>query len=628
MLHNLGKAISQRQSSRSRPLPKLLEIVAFAMIGLHGWLLVFKIPHTLRALFEAFRPGGHGIADADFWAFGRVDAGFRPWYNKLARDLHTQGRFGFAWDDGLGMPLGMRVYNNLATYKLLYWLGTRRMMAIGYLLMVVTSALLCGWRFNLWAGVVVGVLVAGSPLIVASYTHLGKPEVFWWGVAIPFVVDAFSGSGLFAGLLWSFLAWVNLPVSVMLAVVLSPGLFVHSLLANSLLRLGIGAMPGVAKHGLRGIHALRSGILTSFVSEQARLWKRPWYPTLGELVWWLPFTLSIAASAYTARQFVAGGLILIIGIGLHWANHRIIYMNDPQSFHLAFWVIGLGYAVATRSLIGLLAILLLAYNSPRICGVPAAVDIFTDASPWLRHLRNAWPQIKAYPAVAPLRFPQPAPLVAFFNQIPDGARVLAESDGDPRTDSQFRAFWQWTEEFLPSRQVDLANEVHTRVVEANLADHYLVRFNAEQMTAKEMGRLCQMLGVSYVVAHTSATVELLQTIGYQPVAQVDLSTLEHFWKVVRTPPVSLTLLRHPSPVTVIEPAVRWERTGNVLTWKARAGQSYIVRYRYNPDFRAYQNGETLGVEPMHPINGLSLTFMRVKAVTDGPIVLKFHPRWI
>jgi len=597
------------------------------MMGLHGWPLVFRIPHTLRVLFEAFRPGGHGIPDADFWAFSQVDAAFRPWYKKIARDFQSLGRFGYAWDDGLGMPYGPRIYNNLVTYKLLYWLGTRRMMAIGYLLMVVIAALLCGWRFNPWVGIAVGILVAGSPLTVGSYTHLGKPEVFWWGPAMLFVVAAFSGSGLFAGMLWSFLAWVNLPVSVMLAIMLGPALFVHSLSANSLLGLVIGVIPGIVKLGFRGVHSLRSGIFTSYVSEQSRLWKRPYYPGVSELIWWLPLMLSVIASAYTSRQFVMGGLILIAGVGLHWANHRIIYMNDPQSFHLAFWVIGLGYAVATQSLVGLVTILLLAYSRPASCGIPTAPEDAGQANPWQCRLHNAWQQIKAYPAVTPLRFLQPAPLVAFFNQIPNGARFLAESDGDPRTGSRFRAFWQWTEEFLPCRQVDLANEIYTRVVEPELADRYLRRFNAQQMTSQEMGWLCQVLGVSYVVAHTAATVLALQSVGYEPVAQVDLSTLEHFREVVRTPPVTLTLLRNPSLATVIEPAAPWSREGNVLTWQAKAGESYVVRYRYYPDFRAYQNREVLKVEPMRPIDGLPLTFMQVSAIADGPIVLKFHPHW-
>lgn len=170
-LRDLGKAIEQRHLLRSQPWRRLLELAAFAVIGLHGWPLLFKLPCTLRVLFEALRPGGFGIAASDFWAFSQIDAAFRPWYSEIARDYHTQGRFGYVWDDGLGMSLDVRIYNNLTTYKLLHWLGARRMMASGYLLMVVMLALWCGWRFNPWVGIAVGVLAAGGSLIVGTITY-------------------------------------------------------------------------------------------------------------------------------------------------------------------------------------------------------------------------------------------------------------------------------------------------------------------------------------------------------------------------------------------------------------------------------------------------------------------------
>lgn len=627
VLRDLGKAIGHRQYLRS--LRGLAEFLAFAIIGLHGWPLVFKIPHTLRVLFDAFRPGGHGIPDADFWAFSRVDATFRPWYNKIARDYRAQGRFGYAWDDGLGMALGSRFYGNWVTYSLLGLLGTRKMCALGYILMVLAAGLIAGSNFGVVVGIMVAFLAAGSPLIVGAYTHLGKPEVFWWSFALMIAWAGFLGHPILAGLMWSFLAFVNLAASMLFFIIVGPALFAQNIFSGSWIELSLAALPGIAKHGVRLISALRSGFVSQTVSTQSRLCKRPWYPTPPDLIWWLPLILSISASAYTSRRFIVGELILVAVIGLYWANFRIIYLNDPQSFHLAFWVIGLSYAAVTGSFIGLLAILLLAYNRPVYCGIPGTVDDLSRGNLWQRRLHSAWEQIKAYPAVTVLDLPKPAALTTFFfDRLPDGARVIVESRGDLRTDFQFRAFWQWTEEFLPSRQVDLANEIYTAIVEPELADRYLSHFNAEKMTPQEMSQICQAIGASYVIAFTPATVTALQAAGFQAVAEVDLGPLEQFRKVVRTPAVRLTLLRNPSPVTVIEPVVRWERKGNVLTWEAKAGQSYVVRYRYSPDFQAHQNGQVLGIEPVHPIGGISLTFMRVHAIADGPLQLKFHPRWI
>lgn len=598
-------------------LRKLFNLVVFLVVGLHGWLLVFRIPHTLRVLFEAFRPGGHGINNADFWAFGPTDAAFRPWYNKTARTFHTQGRFGYAWDDGLGMYLGLRTYNNLFTYKLLYWLGTRRMTTIGCLMMLTLSTGLCIWRFGPWLGLAVGLLMVGSPILVVSYTHLGKPEVFWWGLGVLFVFAGFSGMGLLAGLLWSLLAFVNLPVSVMLAMLLGPALFFSSLSSHSLFGLIIGVTPGAVKHTLRIISMRHSAFLSNKVSEQRRVWKRTWHPILFEYARWFPFILSIAASAYTSQQFITGVLILIVGLGLHWSNYRIIYLNDDQSFILAFLTIGLGYAVAVQSIAGLLGIIFFTYSHPP----------FWYEAVWQRswpNWRNAWQLIKSYLEVAPLRFVQPAPLITFLNQIPDGARILLESDGDPRTGSIFRTFTQWTEESLPHRQVDLVNNMYTRQLEPELSVRYLNNFNASKMNAQVMGQLCQVLGVSHVVAFSAATVRALDSIGYKQIAQVNLNNLEpHDLSIIRLPGLVFVLLQAPSPLTVIDPALRWERKGNLLTWTAKAGQSYIVRYRHHPNFRAYQNGLTLEVEPVKPVMEIPLTFMRVKAIADGPIALRF-----
>jgi len=598
------------------------------LIGLHGWLLVLKLPYTIWAVFRSFRPGGFGIPDKDFWAFGSSDAGFRPWYNKIARDYHSQGRFGYVWDDGLGMSLGARIYNNLATYKLLYWFGTRRMMALGYLLMILTTILVTNWGFGLWIGLLVGILVAGSPLIVGAYTHLGKPDVFWWSLAIPVTFAVFSGNALLAGLLWSAAAWLSLSVSVMLILLLGLVLLVTMALPGDLSALLLGFTPGMVKHGIRGFYMWRAGFMISLKSEQSRLWKRPLYPAIDELLMWFPFGLSVLVSAYLSKDMLVGGLIVFAGIGLYWANFRIIYFSDAQSFHLAFWVIGLCYVVKTESLTGLLLMLLLVYSRARTCGIPICEDECSDATdPWQRRLYNSWKIMQNYPSLVPALIPKPNELINFFMNIPDGSRVIAESDGDPRTASKFRNFWQWSEEILPFRQVDLVNEIYTHGVEPELVDRYLTRFNAEQMTSQEMGEVCKVLGVSYVVVHTITTMESLKGAGYHYVAHIDMSPLTHFRQIVHTPPVTLSLLRNPSAVAVIEPASHWVRRGNELIWEAKAGQIYMIRYRFHSEFKAQQQGKMLAVKPVQPIGELPLRFMQVKAIADGPLILKLHPRW-
>jgi hypothetical protein len=603
--------------------------IQWVCISIYAWPLILKLPYTLRSVYEAFRPDGGNLAEKDFWAFGPRDAGFRPWYLKIARDYHTQGRFGYVWDDGLGMPLGARIYNNLATYNLLYWLGTRRMMGLGFIIMVVSCALLIGWQINLWVGLVVGVLGAGSPLLIGSYTHLGKPEVFWWGFAVPTIFFLLSGSPLLAGLLWSLIACANLSVSVMLALVLGfPILFLLS--GGELFLLMLGTLPGIIKHGTRGIYMWRTGFLTSLASEQSRLWKRPWYPLSLEVVVWLPFMASIALSAYASQQIVVGGALLLSTLGLYWVNFRVIYLNDEQSFHLALWVIGLCYAAATHSIFALLPIIALTYIRPSLCGFPniELESVTSKPNSWHQRLHRAKLQMQYYPRINPISFYQPPQLAAFFACIPDQVRILLESDGDPRSGSRFRGFEQWMEHFLPTRQVDLANEMYTRFVEPELVDQYLTNFNADKMSIMEMKTLCQALGVSYVITHSSSTKEALEDIGFVSIAQVDLVELSSFRSLFAVPPVMLSLLKNPEDVTVISPAVSWKRSGNDLSWNGKAGQTYLVRYRYHTQFLASQDHHQIPVERYMPLNEIPCCFVQVRAVIDGQIVLKFCPKWM
>jgi hypothetical protein len=345
----------------------------------------------------------------------------------------------------------------------------------------------------------------------------------------------------------------------------------------------------------------------------------------------LPYVGSIGASALVSHQWMMGALLIGLSIAIYWANFRLLYINDGQSFHLAFWVIGLSYAAATHSWVGIAALLVMAYNRPLICGFPgplAGGDEPAPANGWERRWRKAWRLWEIYPALSPVALPQPAPLLDFFGHIENGGRLLAESDGDPRRESRFRAFWQWSEELLPLRQVDLVNEMYTRFVETVLSDHYLTPFQAEKMSPQAMHQLCQSLGVAYVVAHTEPMAAALATLGYVQLAAVDLTTLPEFSRCVKTPPVTLTLWRTPTPTTVIEPSTPWSRTGNRLSWQAAAGARYLVRYRWTAGFTAAQYGQPLNIERVRPLPDAPLTFMQITTPSDGPVTLEFYPRRI
>jgi hypothetical protein len=605
-----------------------MNFICLMCTGIYAWPLILKVPKTIWILFEAFRPGGYGIANDDFWAFSRVDAAFRPWYSKIAKDYHSQGRFGYVWDDGLGMPLGARIYNNLGTYRLLHWLGHRQMMAGGYALMVLATIILVSLHFGFLIGSLFGLLTAGSPLIVIAYTHYGKPEMFWWPFIIPVIYLGLFGHGLWAGLAWSCLAMLNLSVSYMIILLMGPT-FLATLYFNSALLGGIaGCVPGIGKNVIRLIYMWRTGFMSSLSSEQARLWKRPLRPTLNELIHWVPFVVSISLSMCKSAMPVLGLLIIVFCIGIYWFNYRIMYLNDPQSFHISFWLIALIFACLNHSFYALLATIPALYLNPIFYGLPVS-DTSTSND---MDIIDRWRYLTrecffTYPALVPSSAPRPDALMTFFGMIPNGARLIAESDGDPRSGSRFRVFWQWTEEFLPARQIDLANEMYTRALEPELVDKYLTSFNAQHMMATEMSQICLFLGVSHVVTHTEETFAMLRRAGYQSIAEVDLAPLDEFRAIIfNLPQVKLHLVEINRSATIIEPVVSWSRSENELKWVATAGKSYIIKYRYNEQFQALQNGKKLAVSPHKLFGDLPLKFMHVTAVMDGPVLLTFHPR--
>lgn len=596
-------------------------IARFVLFGLHGWAAVLLLPRTLARVGRSLLPAG---AD-DVWAFGPIDARFRPWYNKIARDYRRRGRFGFAWDDGLGMSLGDRIYNNYATYWLLDRMGTRRFIGLGFVLMVLAVGVAAAWRFGAWAGVAVAILGAGSPLLVISYLHRGKPEVFWWGLGLIGATVAFVGPVPLAGLIWSTLAWVNIPIAVMLGLALGPAFVVRALMEGAAIGLIIGVLPGALKAGLRVVTMWRSGYMGTLVSEQARLWKRGWYPTARELTWMIPFVASVAASAATSGQPLLGGLTAFTIVALFWGNYRVLYVNDRQSFHLAFWTIGLGYAVAAGSIAGLVLILILAYTRPRFCGMPVADPPSPATDLWSRRADNAKRQLLDFPALRPIPFPRPEPLARFFAAIPDGSRFLAEADGDARTESRFRHLWVWSEDLLPQRDVDLVNEMYTAIVEPRLARDVLERFGPGWMASGEMAEVCRELGASHVVAHSRAMVQALEAAGFVRIAQVDLEPMRDFRELLAVPLVELVLLQAPEPWSIVEPGRTHRRQGSSLKWLARAGERYLVRYRFHPSFECWQAGTEVEVQPTPAGSGeWGTTFMSVRAPREGEIELRFR----
>lgn len=612
---------SERDGEGSSKVRFVLEAFVF---GVHGFALIARYPAIIRQLIGAFRRGGAGVANAEFAAFGPIDLGFRSWYQKIAHDYEVRGRFGFAWDDGLGMPLGPRIYNNLVTYWVLGRLGSRSMMSLGYGLLLMSTAVVLALLMGPWAMLVVPAL-AVSPVLVAGYTHRGKPESFWWFGALAGLAAGYAGYGLPAGLIWSALAFVNLPVAIMSALVGGPALVIRSWGSGSLGWLILGVTPGAIKVLVRLHYMKRQGFLSSLVSEQARLWKRGFRPTRSEVAILAPFAVGVLTPALQGDNILASALLAASGAGLYWMNYRLYYLNDPQSHWLAMWTSGMAFSAALGSWAGVLMMCVFAFTAPVFLGIVVKSRLPQSSDPWRRRAATARLQFRRYPALQPLSRVRPPRVMEFFESIPDNQRVLAETAGDPRSGSILRPFWTWTEEFLPERGVDLGNEMYTRIVEPDLMDNYLSRFNGFELAGDRMRRLADGLGASHVLAYQTKTVDSLCSNGFFELARVDLAPLKEFRTLLKVPPIELVLLARNRPSAVIAPVTPFEIARSTFTWWGRQGSTYIIRYRYHRHFVALQGAKYLEVEPISVFSELNLNFMSVTVPEEGRVRLIYRP---
>ena len=588
-------------------------------------LLIIKLPYTLIQVFRAFAPNQWKISNREFWAFSKVDAGFRPWYNKITRDYKERGRFGYAWDDGLGIPLGPRIYNNWITYLVLRLLGTRSMMALGYIGILVAIAIIASSVFSPLIGISFTLLLASSPLLISLYTHMGKPEIFWHSLIPLWVYFIFTSpysleQVLLVGLIWTLIAFVNVSVPVICGLMLAPVILYLFIGTPFFFILLFALLPGIIKMFLRFFYMIRDGFFSRVAKEQSRLNIDRFYFSIEESKWIFPFVLSVTLTSIQSMSYEKGALLLVAVIFIYWINGRngrFIKLNDFINMNSILGSIAIGYALACGSISGLIAILIFYYSLPSSCDYPIPS-------------KNVLTVFRSFPALSPIAFPFPQPLKEFFDHIPNNTRIVSQSDGDPRTQSLFKRFWQWTEEFLPLRHIDVVNEMYTTFVEPQFMEKYVNSLKPGTMTPSEISNFCNNLGIQFFICYTHEMETELKEASFTQIASIDLNDFPQFTALIRTPSHTLRLFKNFIQTTLIDPPVSYQYNRSNLSWNAKAHTRYIIRYRFHPQFKAFQgqNQEPLILEKYQPFEDVPLTFMTVKPTADGPIILKFQKRCI
>lgn len=570
-----------------------------------------------------------------FYMLSTFELWTRTYYEKLVQNFREVGRFGYVWDEGLGIPMGPRSYNNFATYMLYGILSPRcfSLLSIGsYLVGVLAIGLYVGHPLQ---SVFVVVILLGSPAILFSLVgYMIKPEVIWWSLSLLALAAALEHLWMIVWPVLGILLIVNTPVAAILGAMLA-GLWLWSWGVTGVVPISyamLWAGPGVFKQIWRCWYGYRDGFLHAVAGEQKRV-RRQRRSILNDVIYltgWFFLPIMLTSLSDWKQGIVLGG----VGLAFYLGNYHIVKIADNVTVLVVLTSLVTVSVLVSGEILGLIGVALFVYAHPfnyaaGILKTGRGESIQqVKSQEWQTRLNAMSELLKSYPWFAPLPQPHPEALVALFNRIPNGARVLLESEGDGRGGGRFVSLRNWAASLLYSRQIELVNQTFlVRTVEPQLADIYLDYFTIKRLQPESMLQVCEKLGGSYVIAFTPETTSALEKVGFEHIMTVTYTDYAETASYLNMPKTDVTLLAY-SETSIMSPPVVWERQGNRVTWEANAGQIYTLRYRFHPNFEAKQGSSYLEIEPFHVFDDLPLQFMKIQAMEDGPIQIKFISTWL
>lgn len=617
------------------------EIGLFCLFGIHaGLYLLPRLPVTIWRLIQVFKPIGYGIQDKDFFAFGQRDVAFRSWYCKISREQRKVGRFGFVWDDGFGLSMNSRFYNNWLTYILYGWLGTKYY-TLGSILAYLAATLILYIFMGDWQlGLLLTVLLLGSPLFLGIQIHLGKPEILWWFLMLPMLVSSYLGNWLVAGLILSLAALANFSVAflsgislVILWILCFPGW-------NSLAHLLLGMFPGLLKTAIRMMPLFRSNFWGSLLHEQldaVNINKKRFVLRIISpfLLYYCGFyvvaLLMITIFNLDQSNFVLFGFGMI-ALLVYWAGQTLIYLFDPQSGWMWHMSILISLLAIMPSWVGIVGFTIFIYIHPRFSGCPMPSSTL-EASGSKRDrldkiIRFTLSDLSPFPYLEPVsKRALTEPIIHFFQHVPHRARILMEAFSDTRDLGGFRSFLQICEEVLPLRQIELLPDEYVRISDMQFYKYILAAFNSDT-SIHGLLEIMHTVGAAFALAHSTDFVYKLKQAEFTPVAVLRPAHLkEQTRRMLHIPDRDLVLLAAPREYCPITPKVDYCIEGNKLFWYAEAGKTYLIRYGYHPNFLAKQGSIKIKIIPAIAAPGTNLRFMRLKAVMSEILSVEFRKSW-
>lgn len=590
--------------------------------------LILRWPRGLWRGVVAIASPSACLSSFEYWT--------RYYYEHIALNFKSAGRLGYVWDEALGVPFGPRIYNNTLTYRLYGALSPKafRLLTLAAYLGAIIGLGISGGHGML--GLLLALIIFGSPAGLHSLVgYMLKPEVPWWSLAMIAAGSAVGGHWPMAFAACGLLLLGNASVSAITAFLIGP-LWILTAWNDGTLPGGASLawlIPGAVKMGVRILQARAEGMGREVTADQKKAARRNTVSIreLVNLALWFGIPLLLCGA-------FSGSATLLLGAAatLFWlTNRHVVKVADTVTVLLALLTVLAALTLTSGEWWGLVGIAWFTYYQPftaypAMSGQAAAeahkLALAGSPSDRLRALQTA---ARDFPWFSSRGLPECGKVVSLLAAIPDGARVLLESDGDGRWAGTHLHFRNWADSIVARRNVELVNQFFlVRVVEPVLADLYLDQFTAKRLGSGTMLEICQALGASFVLAFTPDTVAALEATGFQRVTEVSAEEMADLADELHMPITGIVLLASPGEPAVVEPTVSLVRCKNSLSWNAKAGQDYLVRYRYHGNFVARQGEAPIDVTPYSVIDGLPLRFMRVQASADGLLELEFRPRWL
>lgn len=418
-----------------------------------------------------------------YYSFSQADAGFRTWYDKIALDFKVFGRAGYSWDDGLGLSLSSRAYNNLFTYALVDFVGQLKLVILGRLLFVLSVSILVlynyEFRYDLYFLVLLSYLLFFSPFITQIYTELGKPELFWWFLVPQISFFAFGENTYISAALWVVLAFVNAPTAFLVALSVMFSSFLYQSISTNyslyeiMFFISICSL-GVIKLSLRLLFMIKTEYLTIIGNEQKGLWKRKWYEIRDEWLSYLILITSIYASVMFTESPIIFSLLLTLPIlMLHYLNWRMMYLNDVQSFIILFFSYSIGVATAFQSVHGLAIALLF---SLKIIFIPQlnALRESIKKRDIIKFLNIVW-NVHTLSSLVKKNDYSNDYMYKIFSDIPDNSRLVILTECRLR-ESSFRQEIEKLRFVLVNKRVTQVNDCYGCMQSSLISDIFTEKF--------------------------------------------------------------------------------------------------------------------------------------------------------